>query len=1795
MRPKAMLILGVLALAFCAFAEVELFPFETFDTWTTPADPPTGWTRIVGGDEATPADNTNDWHPHAGDGTWTTSPVARILWTPQEDWDDWLITPSFDATGATYDSVVFEYETDYNRFAVGARDNVVVLSLDGGTTWPETLWAYGISNSSIHETRRIDITSLVDGFTNCRIAFWAHRTSWNDNHWEIDNVVVYGYEAATEPAPPTFAFACEPSLPAGTTNYTFDVNIDDATGVVPTSVELCYSINDAPETCVGMTYVTGAPDGIGDYTYTLSGLRDWDQIEYYYRATDTFVPASTGTSATCMMIVGGQYYIYEDGTGMPMSPDPTWINATSGFRLGAIEADDAVAGYTGLLLHPVFYGIEDSVVWVSSNGWFTFGDAAPSGSHWMNEDIPTPGGLIDGFLAFYWDDLWGSDGQAYYYEDPAGNYVILSFNNWELLWPIGPFNVQVQIWHPDAIPTPGGNSVIDVRFNTLPPVSLHEASMGVENHDGSDGTAYMFTDGSYGSPDYLGLTSPTRTIRYCTTPPPEGGELWGYVTLFGRADHSGATVGIIGTSLTATTAADGYYEIPRIAEGTYNVWCHHPAFFGDTAYGIVIVEESRTRKDFTLYPRPVGSIEGWVKFTDSPGPYDGILCQVIGTELETFTDADGYFFIDDVAVGDNQVVASFPGYNMGWSPMFEVVEAETYTIDDTILLTPIEVEDFEDDDGGLIPTPLTGGWQWGAPTVGPTATHSGVNCWGTMLHDNYLNNASWTLDVEVPFPSIEFSWWHWMNTEMNWDGGNIKVSTDGGATWNIATPLETPYNATISAANPAIGGEEAWSGIRETWEYERIVLTPDVTHVRFHLGSDASVTRTGWYVDDIAFSASPVGQLRVYVYDCNSYATIEGAKVNAPGGSGYTGPDGSVLLDDIQYGSVTISAGAPGYWPKYKDVVVFIDELTTVIIPICPIDIDEITGQLEHDSADSILFELCNPTDDTIWYYFTGIPGGGGVPGRARPERSDDPRRDFTLKNTGDASKLAMSNGPVGDLDSYIARSRPGAVGDVVDSFSIPETNLPWSFGIEGRTEINRVWVTDRHEIGGAITSVQNMAWTTSPWTYTGIVHDIGRIHWPDAAPDMAWFTDMAWDANRNVMWQLESYETFKLYAWDPNTGEIVDSLGGPWATIWQRGVGYDFARDVFYIGGWGVDVIYSVKGPSWDAPGDIMETYDAPGCAGIAFDPGRRTVWYVQSGVPGQIHEIDLATGERTNTILAPHSELGGLGGLDMDYQGRLWVMNFLIPRIYVLEAPASVLPGGMFVEPNAGFIAPGECVVFALVNPEYANPVGDYDFDIYLHTDPNLPVTQLPVSVQVLPDVPKGWNLIAVPIQAIPNDPYIQLRDDIVPFNVNPTGSNIWAWNQDDGIFEMPTGFDRGRGYYLQTWHEQTFFDVYGAPFAPGDFVYSVYYPEASPSHGLWLVGNPFNRRLDWDAVYAATDFTYLEPEYWTWSQKEGYKFYHPTLGGGGEGNIIDSWRGYYINVRPGNPATITNIVYPQEGTMETFMAKVRPKTVKAVTANPEEFTLRLSVSAVNGSDRRNDLYNYLSVNELALDGYCSYDIQKPSFSNPAGAIKAFFEVSGLRLARDTKRNFSLGSKDWTFVVRDLPAGMNVTIRWPKDRVPTHDDMSCGVDNLDSRWSLFLTDQVTGETINMREIYDYSFTSTSGARRFTITLGDSPLDVEERKLPEEFALSANRPNPFNATTEFTVALPKNSHVTVEVFDLLGQKVSTLVDGEMEAGYQRIIWDGRDVQERDVPSGIYLYRVTAGDFRETRKMTLIK
>lgn len=93
---------------------------------------------------------------------------------------------------------------------------------------------------------------------------------------------------------------------------------------------------------------------------------------------------------------------------------------------------------------------------------------------------------------------------------------------------------------------------------------------------------------------------------------------------------------------------------------------------------------------------------------------------------------------------------------------------------------------------------------------------------------------------------------------------------------------------------------------------------------------------------------------------------------------------------------------------------------------------------------------------------------------------------------------------------------------------------------------------------------------------------------------------------------------------------------------------------------------------------------------------------------------------------------------------------------------------------------------------------------------------------------------------------------------------------------------------------------------------------------------------------------------------------------------------------------------------------------------------------------------------------------------------------------------------------------------------------------------------------------------------------------------LPEKFELMQNFPNPFNPATTITYSLANNTSVVLQIFDTYGRLIKTLINQNQAAGFHRVIWDGKTAAGEIAASGIYLYKMAASDFVQTRKMALL-
>ena len=108
-------------------------------------------------------------------------------------------------------------------------------------------------------------------------------------------------------------------------------------------------------------------------------------------------------------------------------------------------------------------------------------------------------------------------------------------------------------------------------------------------------------------------------------------------------------------------------------------------------------------------------------------------------------------------------------------------------------------------------------------------------------------------------------------------------------------------------------------------------------------------------------------------------------------------------------------------------------------------------------------------------------------------------------------------------------------------------------------------------------------------------------------------------------------------------------------------------------------------------------------------------------------------------------------------------------------------------------------------------------------------------------------------------------------------------------------------------------------------------------------------------------------------------------------------------------------------------------------------------------------------------------------------------------------------------------------------------------------------------------------------------VNTGTAEIDSDESLIPKEFSLYDNYPNPFNPTTQIAVDLPEAATTEITVWNIMGQKVATLYAGDLNAGHHTLNFNGRDYNGKQLTSGMYLYRVAAGKYNATKKMTLMK
>ncbi|MEQ8525855.1 DUF2341 domain-containing protein [Gracilimonas sp.] len=386
----------------------------------------------------------------------------------------------------------------------------------------------------------------------------------------------------------------------------------------------------------------------------------------------------------------------------------------------------------------------------------------------------------------------------------------------------------------------------------------------------------------------------------------------------------------------------------------------------------------------------------------------------------------------------------------------------------------------------------------------------------------------------------------------------------------------------------------------------------------------------------------------------------------------------------------------------------------------------------------------------------------------------------------------------------------------------------------------------------------------------------------------------------------------------------------------------------------------------------------------------------------------------------------------------------------------------------------------------------------------------------------------------------------------------------------------------------------DVAGQEFGSGatevDFGVT-YTPEADS--GWNFVGNPFGASINWNNAANWTK-TNIESTIYIWdpaanSGNGEFLTWNGSTGSLGSG-IIPAFQGFWVKANASSPEL--KVKNAAKTTGGNFLRKEVPAQLQEFESSPPVLELKatgnglakvthvmLSQNGTEGKDDQ-DALRLLPFSDSHIEFYST-------LSNGTELV-----INNRPANFSHRQNVPLHFE--SYINGQVAAG-SYTLSWP------------GLRNVPEEWLLILFDHETGQEINLREQENYVFSynskkklkqaqPTNGApslkknkssARFLLRITTEEI---EANIPEEVYLYQNYPNPFNPTTTIPFGLTEESDVTLEVFDILGRKVQTLVSETLPAGNYNIPF-----QAGRLASGVYLYRILTNQKVLTNKMVLIK
>ncbi len=430
----------------------------------------------------------------------------------------------------------------------------------------------------------------------------------------------------------------------------------------------------------------------------------------------------------------------------------------------------------------------------------------------------------------------------------------------------------------------------------------------------------------------------------------------------------------------------------------------------------------------------------------------------------------------------------------------------------------------------------------------------------------------------------------------------------------------------------------------------------------------------------------------------------------------------------------------------------------------------------------------------------------------------------------------------------------------------------------------------------------------------------------------------------------------------------------------------------------------------------------------------------------------------------------------------------------------------------------------------------------------------------------VAKRYRIVGVPLEITgTNNVATVFEDDLGVFNTSQW--RVGRYRASTGVVHEYNDAENiipGRGYWLITATTQTF-GAAGASVRPNRVVDGIEYLEVPLSNGWNQLANPFGFRIAWDEIRFAVNGTAVDGHPSATLEDAAYSY-------NGSGyvtyNAIPAWEGVFVRINQDN---VTALMPYKATTVAPKLAPLKDQPVYS------DFSWNIEVQLETAEYL--DQANFIGVRPDALEGPDDYD-----FSEPPAAPEA--PTLGFRIPDENNR---LRRTDYRPPFTD-GAVWEVEISKASDRKIRITGLENMPDNMEA-WMVTNDGRKVDLSITAEIIIPDRVESAKliiGSRLFT-------SNEIASLLPTKFALEQNYPNPFNPQTSIRFALPTNGFTALEIYNVLGQKVKTLIEKDLEAGYHTVIWNGDDNNGKESASGIYFYRLKSGDKNAYKKMLLIK